>query len=178
MLGYVLNALQAFSYENGIEWGEIQNSSGDLPERFIAEQQYPDKLFLFVIEEIAKRKMCSQEDILEQFGRFIIPVFMNTFSTLYSPWWDFVEFLLRLDDSIHRVIQLRNPQTHPPFVKAFRIHHNFLHFEYFSERKLCSMIEGMLYRLSEEFHVKISVKKVSCMKEGAQLCTYYIHINQ
>ncbi len=92
------------------------------------------------------------------------------FENIKSP----TQFLKILNDIIHVEQKKIFEDADLPTVKVKQINENQITLYYYSERKLCKLLEGLLEGMGFHFKQKVSYVHRSCMKNGEDQCVYEV----
>lgn len=178
MKGIIFNILEAlivekFGDETMEEIYANVNFSGDiLP--FIGPETYPDSDLLAIIAFLSKKTSISVDDLIFEFGKFMFPVFFNKYPIFFEKIDAPIEFLKSVNDIIHVEVKKIFEKAIPPRVTIKQINENRIVLFYYSERKLCKLLEGLIEGLASHFNKKISYTHTACMKLGEDQCVYEI----
>jgi predicted hydrocarbon binding protein len=176
MHGIIFSNLKKYvesAYNNGT-WDKLMHESGTGREMYLMSKDYPDEDMYNLISTASKVLARPAADILEDFGTFIIPVLIKEYSLLIKKEWKTIDFIENTEETIHKIVRRRNPGAKPPVLKCKRSDRNEVTMTYFSERKMCDFLKGMVKGLADYYNEEISVSHTRCMSHGHSACTLTI----
>ena len=179
MKGVVFNILEAFIIETfGDEtMEEIYSTvafSGDTPP-FIGPETYPDSDLFAMVTLLAEMKTLDLDDVIFELGEFMFPVFAKKYPIFFENIHSSIEFLKTVNDIIHVEVKKLFEDANPPMVKVKQTNEDSVKLYYYSDRKLCKLLEGLLEGLAFHFGQKVSYEQTICMKDGGDQCVYKIN---
>jgi len=77
------------------------------------------------------------------FGEFIAPDLMATYPRLIRPEWRTLDVLVNAEQTVHKVVRLRNPGARPPLLRCARTTPEEVVITYASPRRLCALARGL-----------------------------------
>jgi len=175
MKGVVFNLLEAFIIEG---WGEdtlddiMEVCPLHTTEPFVGPKTYPDA-DLFAIVGAACAKLGVSTDVaVRAFGKFSFPHLAGRFPVFLEGHDSARSFLLSVHDVIHvEVNKLMEGSVLPDFV--YREGPNgTLIIDYYSRRKLCFFMEGLIDGVAEHFGERIEQTQTRCVHRGDPHCTF------
>jgi hypothetical protein len=131
--------------------------------------EYPDEEAVALIGAIAAKTGKSQRAVLEDFGEFIAPHLLALYRHMVKPEWRTLDLLENTEQTIHRVVRLRNPGARPPELRTDREGDEVL-ITYRSSRRMCGVAVGIVRGLAAHYNEAIEIKELSCILEGASAC--------
>lgn len=161
MHGVVHYHLKQFVIKHAGEpaWHAILNEAGIGNKNYLITKIYPDEETISIIKTAARLTRTPAVTILEEFGKFLVPELMNAYKALIRPDWKTMELLLNTEDTIHRVVRLRNPGAQPPKLDFRQTGPNELLFFYSSPRRMSALAKGMIQGVANFFHEQISISE-------------------
>ena len=116
-------------------WSALLLAAG-LPGTFYnAMGEYPDADVMALVAAASKATGKSQDQVLEGFGRFLVPDLVETYRFLISPSWDALDLIEHTESTIHTVVRTRDGAT-PPVLYLNRVGTDSVMIRYSSARKL------------------------------------------
>jgi len=155
-------------------WRALLSASDISPEKiYFPVTEYPDEEIVAIATSAAEALDLPLPVVLEDFGSFVA-IKLITFYPMYIDKKDLDSFgVIELaGSSIHDAIHKHNPQRKPPTLGANRVSENEMILHYFSGRKLCPVVRGVIRGLSEHFDEVIEINETQCMHEGAPHCSF------
>ena len=81
------------------------------------------------------------------------------YRSLVKPEWKTMELLLNTEETIHRVVRLKNPGADPPRLNFTKTGAQSLQFIYNSPRKLSAVARGIIKGVGNHFGQKVTIKE-------------------
>jgi hypothetical protein len=153
----------------GDSWRELLKDAGLGARVYMPVTEYPDEDAVALIKAIAKRTGTEERAVLEMFGEFIAPDLLALYRHMVKPDWRTLELLENTEETIHRVVRLRNPGARPPELRTDREGDEVL-ITYSSARRMCGVAVGIVRGLAKHYEERIEIRELSCMLEGASAC--------
>jgi hypothetical protein len=153
----------------GDTWRTLVKEAGLGAKVYMPVTEYPDTEAIALVGAIAKHTGKSPQHILEEFGEFIAPDLLALYRHMVKPDWRTLELLENTEETIHRVVRLRNPGARPPELKTDREGNEVL-ITYTSARRMCGVAIGIVRGLARHYGENITINQLSCMHTGANAC--------
>ena len=153
----------------GDTWRELFKDTGLGPKVYMPVTEYPDAEAVALIEAIARRTGKEPRTIMEELGEFIAPDLLALYRHMVKPEWRTLELLENTEETIHRVVRLRNPGARPPELRTDREGDEVL-ITYRSARRMCGVAVGIVRGLALHYGETIEIKELSCMLDGSSAC--------
>ncbi len=178
MKGVVFNILELLIVEKFGDqtleeiYTDVQFSGDVLP--FIGPETYPDSDLFAIVKYLAEKTSIPENDLVFEFGKFMLPVFYKKFPVYFENMLSSIEFLKTVNDMIHVEVKKIFEDATPPVIEVEQLSEKKIILRYSSERKLCRLLEGLIEGLALHFNQKVSYAHKVCMKEGGDQCIYEI----
>ncbi len=179
MKGVVFNILEGLIVEEfgDVIMEEIYSSvqfSGDvLP--FVGPESYPDSDLFAMVGYLSDKTSIPVDDLVFEFGKYMLPVFYQNYPVFFENMNSPIEFLKTVNDIIHVEVKKLFEDATPPIIIVEQENEKRVTLKYYSERKLCRLLEGLLEGLALHFNKEVSYTHKECMKTGADQCVYSIN---
>lgn len=148
-----------------------------LPGRvYMANQAYPDAELGSIVAAAAQTTGKDAQAILEDFGKFIAPDLLKLYGSHVNPNWKLLDFLEHTEETIHRLVRLRDPRAAPPRLRTQRLGPDRLLLIYDSERRLCAVARGIIVGLADHYGEPVSVEDEKCMLRGDPRCEIRVQV--
>jgi hypothetical protein len=108
--------------------------------------------------------------LLEGFGEFLVPTYLSLYGALLKPQWRTLEVLENTEETVHRVVRLRNPGAEPPRLRVRRIAVDQVELTYDSPRRLCAVARGIARGVAKKFSEGLQITDRRCMLRGDSAC--------
>jgi hypothetical protein len=95
---------------------------------------------------------------------------MNLYRSLVDPSWKTLDFLERTEETIHRVVRLKNAGAEPPELKVSRTAPNEVLITYASARRMCGVAKGIARGVARHYNETITITESACMLRGHPKC--------
>jgi hypothetical protein len=153
----------------GDTWRIILKEAGLAAKVYMPVTEYPDEDAVHIVEALSKFSGRSVRDLFEEFGEFIAPDLLALYRHMVKPEWRTLELLENTENTIHRVVRIRNPGARPPELKCVRDGDEVL-ITYGSARRMCGVAVGIVRGLARYYDESIQIDELSCMSGGAAVC--------
>ena len=87
---------------------------------YVRVGQYPDDELAAILAAAAQKTGAAVEAILEDFGEFSAADLIAMYPGVVKPEWRTLDLLLHVEQTIHRVVRLRNAGARPPLLRCAR----------------------------------------------------------
>jgi hypothetical protein len=127
------------------------------------------------------RQRLARQDpdaILQDFGAFIVPDLLGMYGSLLAKTWKTLDVIENTEDTIHRIVRIRNPGAKPPELRCERSSAEEVVIHYTSARKMCGLGKGIVLGLAKHYGEAISIGESSCMLKGQQECTILVRLQE
>lgn len=94
-------------------WEAILDEVGLKGKIYMTIGTYPDAETIALVTAASKLTNLPAEAILEDFGQFVTPALMKMYGSLVKPEWKTAEMLLHTEETIHKVVRMKNPGAAP-----------------------------------------------------------------
>ena len=153
-------------------WEEIKNRAGCDEPFFAVSQGYPDEVTLALIEAAAGLTGTPAEDIMVEFGKFVLP---NTVKRHYPTFFALAgnsarAFLLNMG-RVHEQVTRSMRDASPPRFEYEELPDGRLLMHYDSKRGLCHVLRGLILGVGLYFDTPLEVRELECMHKGGARCT-------
>jgi hypothetical protein len=153
----------------GDAWRELLKEAGLGAKVYMPVTEYPDAEAVSILGALSRRTGKSTRDLFEEFGEYIAPDLLALYRHMVKPEWRTLELLENTEDTIHRVVRIRNPGARPPELKTTRDGEEVL-ITYTSTRRMCGVAIGIVRGLGRHYAEEIEIHELSCMSDGAAAC--------
>jgi len=154
----------------GDTWNNLLKESGIGSKLYMPIQEYPDEEAVALVSAASKMTGKSIPTILEDFGEFIVPDLMKMYWALIKPEWKTLDFIENTEETIHKVVRIKNPGANPPKIKCHRPSPDEVIITYNSPRRMCALVKGIVKGAAKFFNEQILVAETNCMLKGDSSC--------
>lgn len=131
---------------------------------------YPDAQIAALVTEAEALSGIPATTLLEGFGEFLVPTYLALYGSLLKPEWRTLEVLENTEETVHRVVRIRNAGAEPPRLRVRRTAMDEVELTYDSARKLCAVARGIARGVAKHFEQSLEVRDRSCMLRGDPAC--------
>lgn len=172
MHGLIHTALQKYVEASfGPEtWKKLLARTGLENELFTPLGTYPDAQIAAIVAEAEVVSGIPAATLLEGFGEFLVPTYLSLYGSLLKPEWRTLDVIENTEETVHRVVRMRNPGAEPPRLRVERTAKDEVVLTYDSARKLCAVARGIGRGVAKQFEESISIRDKSCMLKGDPVC--------
>ncbi|WP_158089528.1 heme NO-binding domain-containing protein [Magnetofaba australis] len=180
MHGIIFLALEEFIEEifPEVNWEELEMSAGCV-EAFSPDRFFDDALFDAMLDALCKLENASRDDLLEQFGEFLVPGLMEMASAMgvIKPEWRSMDVLENVKAIIHGSIRQQFPDFVPPDIRTLRLKHSEVAIAYISARRLCPLVRGVVRGLASHFVERLKIWEPPVADVSGRLCRINVFID-
>ena len=171
MHGLIFAELQDFLVQNLGEggWKDLVARAGLQDRVFLPITSYPDADAEGLVRAASELTGKSRGDLLAAFGEQLGPNLLHAYDSLIRPEWRTLDLLERVEDTIRRIVRLREPGGLPPQLVARR-RGDVVAFEYQSPRRFCQLAIGIARGIAAHYDEALSVVEQRCMERGESAC--------
>jgi hypothetical protein len=150
--------VERFGKDAWVELLRLTNLSGQF---FLVGSVYPDEQAYAIVGAASKLTGLSADELLESFGEFIVPSLVTLYGAFIKPDWKTEEMLLSTEETIHRVVRMKNPGALPPHLKFRREQPGVLRLMYDSPRKMGAVAKGIIRGVAGHFKETVRLDVIS-----------------
>ena len=108
----------------------------------------------------------------------LAPRLPQTFAGLYPAYYeesaDTFTFLLGIEEKIHELVRATISGASPPELHVQPFGEVGVLISYTSERRLCSLLEGLVLGTAEHYGEALTVEEIQCMHDGDAGCVFTV----
>ncbi len=158
-------------------WDELLEAvSPDSEGVYTSSATYADEELFAYVGELSKKTGAAIPDLVRTFGEYMFSHLLNSMPEAVKPGMTLKEFLLSVDQVIHKEVKRMNPDSYLPEIDYENSSDNQLIMKYQSKRKLCHLAEGLILGAANHFNQSISIDHPICMHDGSDHCRLEINI--
>lgn len=152
-------------------WKKALEDIGLRHKIYLTGGTYPDEEIKKIITAASGRRH-SIDSILEDFGLFIAPALMKMYKSLIKPEWRTMELLLNTEGTMHRVVRIRTPKAHPPYLKFEKTGSHTLLLHYDSPRRMAALAKGIMRGVAKHYGEKIRFQEQKKANGSSDIAVY------
>jgi hypothetical protein len=181
MQGVILDELrmyvvEAFGYP---AWIQVLKGSGrPATHQYALELAYPDAELGVLALRTSDVTGKPVAEVLEGFGRAMVPDMFKLYSILVNPRWSFVDFLLGMEPVLHSALRLHAPGALPTKVQATRVGPQTVRIVYESPLRACSAVRGVILGAADHYAVEVNITEEACVLRGDPACVFMVEADQ
>lgn len=178
MHGIVFAELKKYVVQNlGADtWNQLLAKAGQEGTTYLPNKVYDDAAALKLVVTASEMTGKSPNDILESFGEFIAPDLLSMYGAQVNPAWKTLDLLEHTEETIHRMVRMRQPGATPPQLKTERVGPHEVLLRYSSARHMCALAKGIARGLGAHYGEQVVIRDTSCMNKGDAQCNIYIKV--
>ncbi len=157
-------------------WDLLLRESGIGAKIYLTMEVYPDEELVRLATTASTITGAPLGQILEAFGGFLAPTYFKLYGHLLKPEWTTLDVIEHTEQSIHRVVRIKNPGARPPELRCVRTSSVEVLLVYNSSRRMCSVAKGIAKGLAAHFRESIRISESTCMLRGATDCRITIKL--
>ena len=151
-------------------WQTLLERAGLANQIFTPLNTYPDEQIVGLVSAAEALTGISATNLLEAFGEFLVPRYLALYGKLLKPEWRTLDVIDSTEQTIHRVVRLREPGALPPKLRTERKSPTEVLLTYDSARKLCAVARGIARGLAKHFKEALTIEDLRCMHRGDSTC--------
>ena len=178
MHGLVTTALKRYLVRRlgSVVWNRLLVDQNLAQRDYVPRGTYPDREVIGLVSGAASVTCTPMQELLEDFGRCLVPELLKSFGALINPSWRTLDVIEHSDATIHRAVRLREPDASPPRLALTRSGPDEVVVEYSSARGLCSLAKGIIRGIADHFGDKVSIEEPSCRGHGSPCCVILVSL--
>ena len=172
MHGIIHLELQKFVTERyGEQAWQVLTQKAELGEEiFTPLQAYPDDFMFRLVSVAVDLTRTPAEELLEAFGEHLVNGYLALYGNLLKREWRTLDVIEHTEETIHRVVRMRQPGAEPPLLKAQRTAPDEVVLFYDSPRRLCAVARGIGRGIANQFGEAIAIDERKCVHRGDPGC--------
>ncbi len=180
MLGVIFNLLENYAEEKVGEgtWKALLDGSGIGPKEYKTTEYYPDDEAVKLVVAAHEATGISVDAILEDFGEYIVPDLVRTYSAFLGKDWNTLDLLENVQKQIHNMLTIKNPNAKPPNIQCRRPASNYVIISYQSDRKMCSLAKGIIKGAAKIYEDDITINETQCVNKGDSKCVIEVSLQE
>jgi predicted hydrocarbon binding protein len=157
-------------------WDTLLVESGIGPKIYLTMQTHPDAEIVTLVSTASRKAGIPIQEILEDFGEFLVPAYLRLYGHLLKPEWRTLDVIEHTEETIHKVVRVKNPGAAPPELRCRRPSKHEVILEYTSPRKMCAVARGITKGVAKHFNERLAMNEAQCMLRGAPCCEISIKV--
>lgn len=171
MKGIIFNLLeQVVAEKYGEETWDSLLAATDLEGAYTALGNYDDAELASLVTAASSALGVPGDDLVRWFGRSAMPLLSQRYPNFFEHHDSTRSFLLTLNDVIHTEVRKLFPGAYVPEFEFDVSREESLALSYISERRLCSLAEGLIEGAADHFGEETTIRQDRCVKNGDDRC--------
>ncbi|MDX6470103.1 MAG: hypothetical protein QOF75_1906 [Gaiellaceae bacterium] len=143
--------------------------------RYGEDAAYNDGELVALVDRAAALAGTTRRDVLLRFGSFTAQhVFRELQPEFYAGSAGTRQFLLDVEQHIHRVLSHTIPGAAPPRLQVVPFGSGGLSITYTSDRGLCDLLEGLAVGTAAHYGESFEIDHPTCMHRGDDACAFFM----
>ncbi len=161
MHGIIFNQLYDFIKKDHdfVTLADIKQHANLQGKSHSAMSAYPDEEIEALINSASEVLKVDREELLESFGLHIAPGLLKTYNAHVDPNWTCFDLLERIENTMHRVVRMKAPESDPPKLLAERISEFEVAIKYTSDRKMAAFGIGIIKAIGQHYNESLKIEK-------------------
>lgn len=155
-------------------WEKLLDKTQLTSRLYTPVQSYPDEDVVSIVGAAVEMTGKPATELLEGFGEFLVPTYLSVYGALLDSSWKTLDVIEHTEETIHRVVRMRQPGAAPPRLHVERKSPEEVVITYDSPRKLCAVARGISRGIAKHFGERIAISDRSCMLSGAPKCVIVV----
>jgi hypothetical protein len=180
MHGMIFGRLKEFvdSQLGADAWPALLAAAGIGDKIYLASSAYPDAEIVALVQAASAKTSLPPEALLEAFGEYLVPAYLGMYGHLVKPEWRALDLIEHTEETIHKVVRVRNPGARPPVLHCTRVSPDEILLEYASERRLCAVARGIMKGVAAHYKEELAIHETACMLKGAPKCVIHVSLRR
>lgn len=157
-------------------WKSLLRDAGLGRRMYLPIGEYPDEEAVALVSAASAATGVPAREVLEDFGAFIAPDLLGMYRSLVRPEWRTLDFLENTEDTIHRVVRLKDADAKPPEIRCERIAADEAVIHYTSARRLCGVAVGIIRGVATHYGEPVQIDEPRCMHRGDPACEIRVRV--
>ncbi|MGD8592783.1 MAG: heme NO-binding domain-containing protein [Gammaproteobacteria bacterium] len=174
MYGVIFHFLRNYVIEKhgGIEtWRALLSANGHKIDNYNPITEYPDSDVIALAKTASEALNMPFAAVLEDFGAYTGKQLVTFYNMYVKTGWKTFDVIENAGSNIHRALNQYNKTRKPPHIDAKRVSDDQMLIHYYSQRKLCPVLKGIIKGLGEHYEESFIIKETECMHAGHPHCT-------
>lgn len=152
-------------------WSTLLEESGLGGKRYSPTETYPDSDAKAILTAASEETGQSVQQLLEQFGEYIGPSLLETYSGLIDSDWNTIDLIEHTEEDVHTEVRKRTSGAQPPDLgDVERLSEDELILHYTSDRQMCGLARGIIRAIADFNDETVTITEERCMLDGDREC--------
>lgn len=153
-------------------WLKLNMIAGTLDRNYDMQINYPATEMFALINATARYMNITDNEVMEQFGEFLVPDLLILYNSYVNPSWKTFEMLEHTEQVMHAAVRSGGLHADPPVLHVTKVDDHLLFIDYYSRRRMACLgigiIKGIAKHYGESNKVRI-IPKTNPEDERVQL---------
>ena len=130
-------------------------------------EMYPTQEIFAIVQQASKVTRISPNDLMEQFGEFLVPDLLLIYKKYVNPDWRTYDLLLNTELSMHGAVKTQDSRTNPPMLLVTKKGSKQLIVDYHSKRRMAGVAVGIIRGIAKYYqeNEKVTVTRLTAVDE-------------
>ena len=151
-------------------WNKLVDKAQLSGQLYTPAQTYPDQDIVKIVGAAVEMTGKPATELLEAFGEFLVPTYLSVYGALLDSSWRTLDVIEHTEETIHRVVRMRQPGAAPPRLRVERKSPAEVVVVYDSPRRLCAVARGITRGIAKHFGESVGIVDRACMHRGDPQC--------
>jgi len=177
MKGAIFTSFQEMVEETfGFECWDTLLKKSNLPSEgiYTSAENYDDQEIFELVTALSDYSDTPIPDLVEAFGRYLFPILSHSLPPSMMDYPDLWSLLEAVDSVIHVEVGKLYPDAATPKLIVTEKSDDEIKLYYQSQRQLCLLAIGLIYKAAETFGEEVVIKHECCMHEGSDHCSLVV----
>lgn len=169
MHGSIFVLLKRFieSTYNYSTWVNLLEEAGITQPAYDMREMYPTRDLIAIVNAAAAQNGVPANNLLEQFGEFLVPDLLLVFKKYVQPEWCTYEMLQYAESHMHGAVRAADNRTNPPLLLVTKKGSRQLIVDYHSRRRMAGMAVGIIKGIAKYYNESdvVEVKRLTPVNE-------------
>ena len=172
MHGSIFAELQKFvTFHHGADaWRHLVRESGVPTKVYLPIRAYPDEELVALVSTASQMTGTPVPELLWSYGEFIAPDLIKMYRAYMKPEWRTLDVIEHTENQVHVRVRVDHEGAAPPYLTATRLGPDEVMVHYISQRKLCTVAEGVAHGMAKHFGERVETSQKTCMHRGDPQC--------
>ncbi len=150
-------------------WTAILEKAGFSQKTYFKDKIYPDEEAVAIVKAASELTGASPENIMEDFGKFLMPLLMMLYRDHIQPEWKTVDMLMHTEANIHDVVRKEMPDAKPPKLQFERIGDKEVRLHYNSPRCMSAVAKGLIRGVADYYGEEVTLSEEEVPDGGSEI---------
>ena|SRR5687768_10328311 len=178
MHGFVFQELKKYVVQKlgNAAWDMMTKKSHVEEKKYFPVNTYPDSEMESLLQAAAEITGNSRDEILEDFGAFLLPDLLRLYKPLLQPQWKTLELLENTERIMHTAVRYADKNASPPALVCKRAGPSKVTILYTSQRHMSAFGIGIIKAIGNYYGENLSVTTEPLHHEGKDGVSIHVEV--